>query len=257
EELELEKYLYGVLPLEMGPRWPMEALKAQAVIARTYALFNKNKYYKQGFDLSNDVKSQAYGANNADHPRVMEAVNSTKGEVLTYKGKLLDAVYHANCGGRTSPPIWGGKAIEPLSGVKCPYCKNTPNYNWSKEISKEKLLVFCNSRGYKVKKIKNIKSDYKNRAGRVLKLQFITDIGKFIINTGALRNWIGGNIFKSHYVTQIIPGKDEIKFVGKGYGHGVGMCQNGAMVMAKNKKNYKKILRYYYPGAKIGRLRYN
>lgn len=262
EELQLEDYLCGVLPLEMGPKWPLEALKAQAVVARTYALYNRKKYYNQGYDLSNDIRSQVYGGKKHQNGRVLKAVKKTKGEVLTYKGKLIETLYHANCGGKTSPPIWGAKAIKPLSGRKCRYCGYSHNHEWSQEVSKSNLLKFLKTKGHNANKIKSIKPDYKNSAGRVLRLKFRTDRGTIKVKTGSLRRYIGYNKLKSHYITQIVSTGKSFKFSGQGFGHGVGMCQDGVKAMAKGSKNfkpkgYKEILQYYYPGAKIGALQYN
>lgn len=257
EELQLEDYLCGVLPLEMGPKWPLEALKAQAVVARTYALYNRKKYYNQGYDLSNDIRSQVYGGKKHENGRIVQAVKETEGEVLTYKGKIIEALYHANCGGKTSPPIWGGKAIKPLGGTKCKYCGYSHNHRWSKEVSRDLLISFLKSQGHSVEKIKNIKPDYTNSAGRVLRLKFYTDNGNITVKTGNLRKYIGYNTFKSHYITTIVPKGKTFEFLGRGFGHGVGMCQDGSKSMAKAGENYREILKYYYPGVEIGSLQYN
>ncbi|HOX30863.1 MAG TPA: SpoIID/LytB domain-containing protein, partial [Spirochaetales bacterium] len=134
EEVGLEEYLYGVLPLEMGPNWPLEALKAQAVVARTYTLAHRKRFNDSGYDLSADVKSQVYGGSTYDYPSVLEAVRSTAGEVLTYKGKLVDAYYHAACGGHSTSPQWNDDVIKPLRGVFCKFCKSSNNYDWSATI---------------------------------------------------------------------------------------------------------------------------
>src|SRR3989338_2154019 len=117
ESLSLEEYLYGVLPSEMSPDWPLEALKAQAVASRTYAM----KYINpaRDYDITNGVEMQVYKGTTRINSRIMEAVNSTRGEVLKYKGKLVTAFFHACCGGHTASvkSAWGEDVIKPLYGV--------------------------------------------------------------------------------------------------------------------------------------------
>jgi stage II sporulation protein D len=252
EELGLEEYLYGVLPAEMGPDWPLEALKAQAVVARTYALYSLKRFADSGFDLSADVRSQAYSGSTQDNPKIIEAVHATTGEVLGWKGQLVHAFFHANCGGRTSPPVWGGDKMRPLDGVHCPYCKNSKDYSWEISFANDKLLAFVHTMGLTAaKKIKSMRVLERNSGARVLLLKISTDAGSKTVDFKDFRNYLGSTLLRSSYIIHIIPHKYSYTFVGRGYGHGVGMCQDGAKEMAKIGRSYKQILKFYYPGAEI------
>ncbi|MDD2772342.1 MAG: SpoIID/LytB domain-containing protein [Elusimicrobiales bacterium] len=251
EELGIEEYLYGVLPSEMGPEWPLEALKAQAVVARTYALYTlQGASEKASFDLCADTRCQVYGGASED-PKAVEAVRATQGEVLLWNGRLVHAFFHANCGGRTSPSIWGGDMIRPLMGVRCPYCKESGNYKWSAFFSQETLLKFLSSLGHDAGRIKSIRVVKRNSGGRAVKFKFSTDAGSQTASVKDLRGFLGASEFKSAYITRVTTTSKGFRFAGRGYGHGVGMCQEGARQMAWNGRKYKQILKFYYPGAKI------
>ncbi|PIR15460.1 MAG: hypothetical protein COV48_14270, partial [Elusimicrobia bacterium CG11_big_fil_rev_8_21_14_0_20_64_6] len=126
EEASIEEYLEGVLPHEMNPEWPLEALKAQAVVARTFTYANLGKFHKDGFDLTSDTRSQVYKGMTDVNENVRAAVRQTRGEVLGWKGKLLRVYYHACCGGATTDAgaAWGGEGEipRPLRGVRDPWC---------------------------------------------------------------------------------------------------------------------------------------
>jgi len=251
EEVGLEEYLYGVLPLEMGPNWPLEALKAQAVVARTYTLTQLKRFSDSGYDLSADVKSQVYGGSTYDYPAVLEAVRSTSGEVLTYKEKLVETYYHAACGGHTTSPLWDDDVIKPLRGVFCKFCRSSANYNWSVTVSNSKVLNYLQSKGLDARKVTGIKSVKKNRSGRTLLLKFSTDNGSKTLDAKEFRSVMGNTQIKSTYFTGIQRKKDGFRVYGQGYGHGAGMCQDGASEMAKRGRNYKQILDFYYPGSEL------
>jgi stage II sporulation protein D len=128
DELGIEDYLLGVLPHEMDPGWPLESLKAQAVVARTFAYTQLGKYRKSGFDLTSDTRSQVFTGTADPAPAILRAVRETRGEVLGYKGKILPVYYHACCGGHTADAasVWGGASSRPISGVRDRWCKDSP-----------------------------------------------------------------------------------------------------------------------------------
>jgi len=252
EELGLEEYLYGVLPLEMGNNWPLEALKAQAVAARTYALGNMNRFGEMGFDLWSDQRSQMYGGASVSAPRVVEAVKATDSEVLTYKGRLVPAFYHANCGGRTARPPWGDmEYTRTLSGVSCRYCSNSGNYRWQTIISEAKILAFLENYGFTPGTVKAIRIADRDRSGRATILKFMGPKNGKSIDIKDFRRAVGSSEFRSSFIIRIVKHKNGFEFVGRGFGHGVGLCQDGARTMAEKKFNYRQILKYYYPGAQI------
>ena len=251
EHLSIEDYLYGVLPVEMSPDWPLEALKAQAVASRTYALKNAN--LKKDYDITDGADTQVYNGAPDMSERIKEAVNSTRGEVLKYKGRLITAFFHACCGGHTASvnSAWGEDVVKPLYGIKDPFCVNSSHLNWEYYATARDLLTFIQNRGSNALKIKGIRISGRDRSGRALKLVFATDSGSFAAETSDLRKTFGTYDVRSTYITRITPLNGGYEFYGKGWGHGVGMCQDGAKGMALGGKNYKKILKHYYPGASI------
>lgn len=251
EFVDIERYLWGVLGPEMGMSWPIEALKAQAVAARTYTLASLNR--KAEYDMTNTTNDQVYTGFENISPQIISAVNETRGEVLTYKDKVFFAYYHANSGGHTTTPsgAWNSDIILPLRGVKDPYYKNSKHSKWITYISNDDILNFINSKGYNAFKIKDITIYSKDRSGRAIKLSFKTDRGNVKLEVKDLRNYIGTSDIKSTFITSIQKMKSGFKVYGKGWGHGVGLCQEGAREMADRGFNYKKILQFYYPGSKI------
>ena len=251
EYLPLEDYLYGVLPSEMSPGWPLEALKAQAVASRSYAV--KNLAPAKDYDVTSGVDMQVYNGTKGVNSRILKAVNSTRGEVLKYKGKIVTAFFHACCGGHTASAgaAWGEEAEKPLSGVRDPFCSGSPHYKWRLSISAKDMLSFIQAKGSTALKIKGIRLYKKDRSHRVLTLLFVTDQGKLQVDVSDIRKRFGNSEFKSTYLTSVARDGGYFEFSGRGWGHGVGMCQEGAKDMAERGKSYKKILRHYYPGASI------
>lgn len=251
EHLSIEDYLYGVLPVEMSPNWPLEALKAQAVASRTYALKNANP--KKDYDMTDGVETQVYNGASGMNSRIIDAVNSTRGEVLKYKGKLITAFFHACCGGHTASAnsAWGEAVVKPLYGVKDPFCSDSTHFGWEYYATTRDLLAFIQKKGSTALKIKALRIYRRDRSGRVVKLRFATDSGSFTVDASDLRKAFGNYDIKSTFISRVTPMKGGYEFSGKGWGHGVGMCQDGARRMALNGRNYKKILLHYYPGASI------
>ncbi len=254
EYVPLETYLYGVLPYEMSYTWPAEALKAQAVAARTFTLKSMQTTGKRYFDLYSDVRSQMYKGTGKIYPSVKTAVDKTRGEVLAYDGQLFYTYYHGNCGGATdSVTSWnpGAKAIKPLSGAKCGYDKHAKNYSWQQTVSRAKAESYAASLGLKGK-LKSIKVARKTGTGRATNITVRTQKGSKTIACGNFRMAFG---LKSCKITKLSLRKKDVLFKGRGSGHGVGMCQDGANGMAKAGKSYKQILKKYYPGAKLTPLK--
>lgn len=258
EHVDLESYVIGVLGPEMGTNWPIEALKAQAVSARTYTLASLNKNYE--YDLTNTVYDQLYDGHQKISPSIIAAVNQTKGEVLTYKGKIFFAYYHANSGGHTTSPSasWNeNEIIPPLKGVKDPYYKFSPNAHWECYVPNSDIIKFLEPyvpNGKTISKIKEIRVYSKDKSQRAIKLLISTNAGKFKVEISNLRKHIGTFDLKSTLITRIEKLKNGFKFYGRGWGHGVGLCQDGAKAMADKGYDYKKILQFYYPGSKITKI---
>jgi len=250
--LEIEQYIRGVLYHEVSDRWPNEAIKAQAVAARTYAFYSlgnsRNKYY----DVTSDIYSQVYGGQTSERYRTNLAVERTLGLVLAYEGKILPAYYHATCGGHTEnvSEVWKA-TLAPLSGVACPFCKGAPHAFWKKNSQLKTIQDALNAKGYALGLIKEIRVEERNDTGRIRKLKIITRDDKEVILSGKeFRDIVGPNVIKSNNYAITMKGY-YVDFFGKGWGHGVGMCQWGTHFMAKEGHDFRSILQFYYPGAEI------
>lgn len=253
EELPIERYLLGVLPFEMDPDWPAEALKAQAVVARTFAYTQLGKYRKEGFDLSTDTRSQVYGGRGADNAAVRKAVESTRGEVLGYNGQILNVYYHSCCGGHTESPavIWGGEAPPPLRGVKDKYCSASPLASWTAYVTMDQLAASLQRNRLSGGKLKKFAVAARDAAGYVS--AFAARLGgeTLTVKAAELRSALGADRLRSLRISAVRTLKNGVEFTGGGSGHGVGLCQWGARLQADKGRGYEKILKYYFPGSKL------
>ena len=255
ENVPLEDYIGGVLSFEMSPKWPLEALKAQAVASRTFAI--KNLRPDDLFDITSGVEKQVYKGQQKVNPRIIKAVNSTRGEVLIHKGKPFKTYFHSCCGGHTANNrvAWQETALKPLKGVKDIYCRNSKHYKWNLYISTKDLLAFIQKKGSMALRIRSVRVFKKSGSGRAISIRFSTDRKSFTAKTYDIRKYFGTTDFRSTYITRISKKKRGYKIYGRGWGHGVGMCQEGAKIMARKGRNYKRILRHYYPHAKLSNMK--
>ena len=256
--LSIEDYIKGVLPKEASAGWGIEALKAQAVISRTYTLSNITKHSKQGFDMCDTTHCQVYGGAAVEALSCNKAVSATKGNVLSYDGKFAQTVFHANCGGHTEDPKyvwnWSGETPAYLKGIKCGYCDNAPHANWEKSIAesfiREKLS------GYNVGKIASIKIKDVTPAGSAQKVVIKHGKGTLEMNAYKFRLAVDAWQIRSTTFDDIKKESGNFIFKGRGWGHKVGLCQWGAKGMADKGKKYKSILSHYYPKTKIEKIKY-
>ncbi len=252
--LDVEDYLYGVLYHEVSHRWPYEALKAQAVAARTYALYQKRIMRDKDYDLTADIYSQVYGGRTSEKYRTNKAVDLTKGEVLTYNGDIFPAYYHATCGGFTEDAgnLWN-MDLAPLKGVECKFCKRSKHFNWKMKIKLKDMEGLLNGAGYKVKDITAIKIESRNKSNRINNVIITNSAGDTVIPGKDFRIALGPNLLRSNNY-EVSIAEDTAVFNGIGWGHGVGMCQWGAYFMARKGYKAEEILKYYYPGTEIKKL---
>ncbi|MEO0293496.1 MAG: SpoIID/LytB domain-containing protein [candidate division WOR-3 bacterium] len=267
-EVKIEEYLKGVVPYEIGKLQEdqIEALKAQAVAARSYAMAN----IKSGepFDISPTIWHQVYEGLGEPNHLIERAIESTRGIVATYKGKVIDAKYSSTCGGVTedNENVWIGEKIPYLRSVKDskgsgePFCGKSPHYRWERIYDKKEFFENVKKQikelfGEAPGKIEWIKITKRTKTNRVRTIEINTDIGKFYLEKDAIRRLFSDyrGSLKS-LMFQIKVKGNQIIVSGKGYGHGVGMCQYGAMEMAKEGYNYKSILNHYYKGIKLEKL---
>jgi len=244
--LPFEKYIEGVVASELGKDWEIEAMKAQAVISRTYALLYKNINSGDRFHLTSSVLHQLYKEGEDVEPAVKRAVNATKGEILMYGRDPVKAFYHATCEGRTELPeeVWK-ESFPYLKSVEC-NCKNAPYESWQRRFSPEEI-----SRALGITGLKDIYIASYTATGRARTLKLLTETNevKEVIAT-ELRRALGYKELPSTDFS-IKKTDTEIIFDGKGYGHGVGLSQWGALEMAKEGRNYREILEHFYPGTTI------
>ena len=254
EYVDLENYLYGVLPYEMSYSWPLEALKAQAVAARTYTLKTIENVKNKRFDLYSDVRSQMYKGGGKQYDSVKQAVDATRGQILTYDNQIFHTYYHANCGGGTDDiRAWNPTAtvIKPLSGASCTTDSHSKSYSWQMNVSTAKVMDYAKTVGLKGN-LKGLSIARKTSTGRATNLTIRTSSGIKQVPCGKFRLATG---IRSCKITKISIHAQTVHFEGKGYGHGIGMCQDGAHGMSKTGKDYKQILKHYYPGSKITEIK--
>ncbi len=250
-ELPIDEYLYGVLKHEVSPGWPREALKAQAIVARTFALSKAKERTNEDYHLTNTVLSQVYAGFLSEDPVLTEVINETRGMVLTYMGQAISAYYHATCGGYTENPkyVWG-KSLPYLQVKRCSYCKSSPHFCWKEKLGLRRMAQAFQRNGYKFNQIIDLKPLGKSPSGRVEKIIIIHNKGRTVVKGNDFRLILGPKIIRStNFKMKKID--EAIEFEGKGWGHGVGLCQWGARGMALKGYKYDRILKFYYPGTKI------
>lgn len=246
--LTMEEYLCGVVPVEMSPSWPIEALKAQAVAARSYAVNHISIKKSELYDVDSTTNFQVYRGMSCESKISNNAVFSTAGEVLLYDSKPIMAFFHSTCGGHTSDNsyVWKGKDLPYLEPVKCDYCKDSPHYTWHDHMDINSLAGSIRKKYSEVSRVQGIR--FKKHKGRVYEADIKYPGGKVILSGNELRMLIGAKKIKSLYF-KARKEKNGISVDGHGFGHGVGMCQYGAKGMAVEGYNYKQILQKYYRGA--------
>jgi len=243
-ELPLEDYVESVVVAEVGTNWDLEALKAQAVITRTYAVHKKAMSQDSRFHLTSSVLHQVYKGNNS-HILISYAVKETSGEVLTYDGKPIEALYHSTSGGRTeNPEEVFGKSYPYLRSVES-NCEISPYWVWEKKIPKEEI-----EKALGIKNLKDITINARTSTGRAKELTIASESGQMAIKATEFRKFLGWSRLPSTNFT-LHSDETAITFEGKGYGHGVGLCQWSALQMAREGKSYREILSFFYPGTEI------
>jgi stage II sporulation protein D len=260
-ELPFEEYIYSVLPSEMPSTWPAEALKAQAVAARSYSLAQLRSYSKYGFDLLASQTSQVYKGFDWENPATNSAVQATSGQIMTYRSQAVDAVFHSSSGGYTenSEDVWSN-TVDYLRARPDPADQNDNHYNWSVTYTQEQLTNLINKVGYKFGRVSDlIEVERTSTGARVKRISFVgfdtggNPLTEDIYNSNAVRTVLG---LKSALFTLNKKFDDsqnllEVTIQGNGWGHGLGMSQYGALGLAKQGYNYQDILKYYYTGVEI------
>lgn len=292
--VDVENYLKGVIPAEMLASSHPAALRAQAVVARTFALKQSRRSRRpNGYDLTADTASQVYRGINGEDDRASQAVDNTRGEVLHIRNRLVDAFYHQACGGRTqnNEDVWGGKALPHLRAVDCTYCsaqyarQGYGDYHWKHEMTFTDLQVKLLEAGIKVDEVLDVRQSLEE-CGRAKTFTVSTATGDLDLSSSKLRNLVGSGLVKSSFyrlassaapqsvaegarpsdpmaeanIRSIIGGyldggqRRILELEGTGSGHGVGLCQWGARRLAEMGRPHEEILHTYYQSVSIGPL---
>lgn len=258
KELDLNDYIATVVASEIPNSWDSENFKVMSILVRTYVLEKfKHRKYKT-YVVRDSVLDQVYKPvkNIKDYNKIYKYVLSTDKYVLYNKNNLAKILYHSSCGGQTELPqnVWGGNNDYSYSSVICKHCKSAPNSNWSFKISKSKLASAFSSE-LKNAKTCDIKINEYTSTKRVKNVFIYTsDISK-IIEAQTLREKLGFNKLKStNFAIKLLD--NDYYFSGKGWGHGVGLCQWGMNNLIKNGHNYKDVIKFYFPNFELKKVNY-
>jgi stage II sporulation protein D len=274
----MEQYLLGVVSAEMGRRGPedQEALRAQAVVSRTYALRNLGRWRSEGFDLYATVFDQVYAGAGAETPEGRAAVESTRGQVLAWNGAPIDAFFFSTCGGRTETgvDVFRGadvpylQSVSDLSSSGVAYCAISPRYRWREEWSAEALRSVLRRSlpavlgidASRVDAVQDLRIAARTRSDRVALLTLLLGRESMDVEGRTVRQVLrssSGEILRSTAFTLDVrrSGGRVTRVVadGAGNGHGVGLCQWGAVGRARAGQDYQQILAAYYGGTELTR----
>jgi len=277
-ELPIEQYLRSVVPSEIGngSSVTLEAVKAQAVAARTYAISNLGKHERLGYDLVASTGDQVYSGVIRESELTDRAVSETQGVIAMYRDKPINAVYHSTCGGYTcsNEDSWMGNAVpylrarpdflSSLFGQNEPFCKDSPMYRWTRRWNQREFseMVETNLRSilgtWPQGELVSVRVVKRDKYDRVRVVEVRTTKTKYLVEKGRIRTLFkdpkkGWVMLPSTAFNVAFDGTSYVMH-GKGWGHGVGMCQWGAIGMAKTGHSYEEILKHYYTGAHLARI---
>jgi len=273
-ELPLEDYLLGVVPLEIGPRGPDElaAVEAQAVAARTYAVARLGGHAELGFDLFGGVEDQVYGGLAVERDESTMAVRRTAGQILVFEGRPIRAYYHSTCGGRTAAieevldrePAPYLQSVPDQGPAGSDYCAASPRYRWNvvwsraelDSASRTGLAAHFGTPASDLGGVQNIEVVRSTPSGRVGDLAFRGIGMELVLNRLDIRRALmhNGQILNSTDFSVTQRGDGLVELNGHGYGHGAGMCQWGAIGRARAGQDFEEILTTYYPGAVLANV---
>ncbi|QDZ39588.1 SpoIID/LytB domain-containing protein [Euhalothece natronophila Z-M001] len=244
-KVNLEDYLYSVVGAEMPPSWPLEALKAQAVAARSYALHQQENTGNGLYDVQSTTASQVYKGVNSETERTHQAVNSTEGEVLQHNGNVILAVFHSSSGGHTEnvEDVWSSP-LPYLRGV-ADYDQTAPVYQWQQAFSPTAM-----GRRLRVGTVQEIIPQQASPQGRIRRLKVVGDRDTRTLSGDQFRHAL--NLRSTLF--QVQKKSDRFVITGRGFGHGIGLSQWGAHYLAQEGANYRQILGHYYRQVKLARL---
>lgn len=247
--LPIEEYVRGVINKEIMANWPPEAKKAQAILARTYAVYKKVMKPRNAlYDLEPTVLDQVYGGLEKEDLSANNAVAETHGVVLVHNDFPAEVYFHSTCGGRTASAkeVWG-KDVPYLSSVPCNYCASSPLYRWTRVFDATEVEKHLTIAGYAVGRLKKVEVERGNTRVAALIINSVR------IEVNLFRKALGFNrVYSNDFEISLKGGK--LTITGRGFGHGVGVCQYGMAEMARQGRDWRAILRYYLPGIEIRKM---
>jgi len=261
--IAMEDYLRGVVPAEVPSLFALEALKAQAIAARTYALSARGKHKAAGYDLCDSTHCQVYLGVEEEDPRVDAAIRDTVGLVVTFEGKPINAVYHDTCGGYTAgnEEVWAGgspvpylRPVPDTCGVPA-LCAASPRARWTRRIPQEQVVAALSGTGV-AGRLTLIAPEGCEDGTRPDRYRITTESGAWVVRAATMRDLLnrtsGAQTLLSPYFIALLEG-DSVAITGWGNGHGVGLCQWGANALAKSGMTAAEILAHYYSGTRVER----
>lgn len=255
--VDLEQYLYSVVPHEMPPRWAPAALQAQSICARTYVLQRSDP--RRAYDLVPSELNQVYAGILGESPSGIAAVDATAGQVLSFAGSFAQVAYSSCCGGHTeaSSDAWGGTPITYLGGVVCPWCTASPNYRWTASVGFDDIAARFGEQLAPLGALRDVRVTAYDSSGRARAFELVADRGSAIVKGSTFRLGVGARALRSLLITNLhtMQGPGSAIFDGAGLGHGVGLCQWGAQGMALAGHAATEILALYFPGTALASAR--
>ena len=251
--IDLESYVASTVGGEMATSWTAEALRAQAVATRTYVLHEAARRRGNDWDVSATATSQVYRGIPAESDETRAAARATRGEVLTWDGEPILAVFHSTAGGRTATAgeVWGEDRPY-LRVVDVEEEDAAPHTYWRVEFSSQDLMSILDAAGVEVGPLEGLSVTRRTRSGRVERLEVRGGTGRIDLRGADLRGLVASLTLRST-LFDVRATPEGFAFVGSGFGHGVGMSQWGARALAKRGVAYPRILARFYPGTRLER----
>lgn len=254
----LEDYLRGVLPAEVSGAGPLEALKAQAVAARSFAVTQMETSATKSWDLDNSSDSQVYRGQEDETPATDRAVSATQGLVLAWRDRVAQAFFHSNSGGHTADAaeVWTAKESPAyLQGVFDTWSEDQPHYRWTATVPRETVENRLRAQGLWDGFLSEVVPWGRSESDRWTKVQLLGHDGqKRTVTADEFRRVLGPDLIRSTRFSVRVAG-DSLRFEGLGWGHGVGLSQEGAFAMARDGRDFRSILGFYYPGTRLALLK--
>jgi stage II sporulation protein D len=254
-ELPLEDYLAGAVKGEAGDKMPLEMLKAQAIVARTYAAYHRRLNAEKSYHLVASNLNQQYVGRVPEDSVVWTAVRETAGQVLLWNGELFPAFYHTDSGGHTEDPraVFTATNMPALKPVRVQFPSASPHHRWRLDLPVSELSAALARGGVSVGRVSALDVLERSASLRVVRIAVRGTAGTVTLRGNDLRRLVGYDTLKSTLFAASVS-KSTVRFVGRGYGHGVGLDQWSAKTMAEQGYRAQQIVAYYYPGATFSTL---